>query len=48
MLLYAQGVQYAKGQFTLEAAIQFPLIQSQSELRQERNFSVFLGSRYIF
>ena len=48
MLLYAQGIQYAKGQFTVEAAIQFPLIQPQSEIRQERNFSVFLGSRYIF
>lgn len=48
MLLYAQGVQYAKGQFTLEAAIQFPLIQTESELRQKRNFSIFIGSRYIF
>ncbi len=48
MLLYAQGVQYAKGQFTIEAAIQFPLIQTQSEQRLERNLSVFLGSRYIF
>lgn len=48
LLLYAQGVQYAKGQFTIEASIQFPLIQTSSELRLERNYSVFLGSRYIF
>jgi len=48
LLLYAQGVQYAKGQFTVEAAIQFPLIQTSSQLRLERNFSVFLGTRYIF
>jgi len=48
LLLYAQGVQYAKGQFTVEAAIQFPLIQTSSEQRLERNFSVFLGTRYIF
>lgn len=48
LLLYAQGVQYAKGQLTIEAAVQFPLIQTSSILRLERNFSVFLGSRYIF
>jgi hypothetical protein len=48
LLLYAQGIQYAKGQFTVEAAIQFPLIQTSSEQRLERNFSVFIGTRYIF
>ena len=48
LLLYAQGIQYAKGQFTIEAAIQFPLIQTSSEQRLERNYSIFLGSRYIF
>lgn len=48
LLLYAQGIQYAKGQFTVEAAIQFPLIQTSSVQRLERNYSLFLGTRYIF
>ncbi len=48
MLLYAQGVQYAKGQFTVEAAIQFPLIQTASDQRLQRQFSVIFGTRYIF
>ena len=48
LLAYAQGVQYAKGQFTIEAAIQFPLIQTASDQRLQRNYSVFLGTRYIF
>lgn len=47
MLLYAQGIQYAKGQLTVEAAVQFPLIQTTPEERQ-RQVSVFLGTRYIF
>lgn len=48
LLAYAQGIQYAKGQFTIEAAIQFPLIQTASNQRLTRNYSVFLGTRYIF
>lgn len=47
LLLYAQGIQYAKGRLTVEAAVQFPLIQTISEEKQ-RNFSVFLGTRYVF
>jgi len=47
MLLYAQGIQYARGQVTVEAAIQFPLVQTISEL-EKRTFSVFLGTRYVF
>lgn len=47
MLLYAQGIQYAKGQLTVEAAVQFPLVQTLPEERK-RNVSVFLGTRYIF
>jgi hypothetical protein len=47
-LLYAQGIQYAKGQFTMEAAIQFPLIQNvHVENQNALNYSVFLGARYI-
>jgi len=45
LLAYAQGVQYAKGH---EAAVQFPLIQTASDQRLQRNYSVFLGTRYIF
>ena len=48
LLTYAQGIQYARGQFTIESAIQTPLIQSSSDQRIQRNYSVFLGARYIF
>jgi hypothetical protein len=47
MMLYAQGIQYAKNRFTIEAAMQFPLIQTISEA-EKRNFSIFLGARYVF
>ncbi len=47
LLMYAQGIQYAKGRLTVEAAIQLPLIQTISEEKQ-RNFSLFLGTRYVF
>jgi len=47
MLLYAQGIQYAKKQLTLEAAIQLPLIQTIPE-SNKRNYSVFIGTRYVF
>ncbi len=47
LMLYAQGIQYAKGRLTVEASVQFPLIQTVPEAGQ-RNFSLFLGTRYIF
>ena len=47
MMLYAQGIQYAKGRLTIETAIQLPLIQSVSE-EKERNFSIFIGTIYVF
>jgi len=46
-IFYAQGIQYAKGRLTVEAAIQTPLIQTVAE-EQKRNYSVFLGTRYVF
>lgn len=46
-LLYAQGIQYAKGKFTWEASLQLPLIQDEPE-ETKFNYSVFLGTRYIF
>lgn len=46
-LLYAQGIQYAKGKFTWEAAVQLPLVQDAPE-ESKFNYSVFLGTRYIF
>jgi len=45
-LLYAQGLQYAIKRLTVEAAIQFPLIQNNNSQNFER--SVFIGTRYIF
>ena len=47
MLLYAQGIQYAKGRLTVETAIQLPLVQTIVE-EQQLKFSLFLGTRYVF
>jgi hypothetical protein len=47
IMLYAQGIQYAKGRVTVEAAVQFPLIQLLPENRH-RNISVLVGTRYVF
>lgn len=47
LMLYAQGIQYAKGRVTIEAAIQFPLVQTVIGDAQ-RKLSVFLGTRYVF
>lgn len=44
LMLFAQGIQYAKGRLTLEAAVQVPLIQTQ-EIK--RRYSIFFGTRYI-
>ena len=48
LLLYAQGLQYARGRFTVEAAVQFPLIETRISGPRQRNYSVFLGTRYAF
>ncbi len=47
MLLYAQGIQYAKDRLTIEAAIQVPFIQEVNKANQ-RKYSIFLGTRYVF
>jgi len=47
LLLYAQGIQYAKGKITVETAIQFPLDQTISE-EEKRDYSLFLGTRFVF
>lgn len=46
MMLYAQGLQYAKGRYTFEAAVQVPLIQNRAFIR-ERNYSLLFGTRVI-
>lgn len=46
-LLYAQGIQYAVDDLTLEAAVQIPLVQDMAYF-QERKYSIFLGTRYNF
>lgn len=46
-MLYSQGIQYAKGQITVEAAIQFPLIQTISNELNARKRSIFVGMRYV-
>ncbi len=47
MMLYAQGVQYAIKQLTIETAIQFPLIQTEN-VPNPRQFSWLVGTRYVF
>lgn len=46
LLLYAQGIQYAKGRVTVEAALQLPLFQTLLP-EQRRIYSLFLGMRYV-
>ena len=45
-VLYAQGLQYAKGKWTFEIAYQFPVYQSNHFLHQ-RDYSLYIGSRII-
>lgn len=46
-MLFAQGIQYAKGRLTLEAAIQVPLVQNNID-QFRLNSNILLGTRYIF
>ena len=46
LMLFAQGIQYAKGRLTVEAAVQMPLVQTLPEILQ-RKYSIFFGTRYI-
>ena len=46
MLLYAQGIQYARKRVTLETAIQLPLYQTDLH-HGNRNYSLLFGARYI-
>jgi len=45
-LLFAQGVQYAKGRLTIEAAVQLPIYQQVNRYKLKTN--ILLGTRYIF
>ena len=47
-LLYAQGIQYAKGRLTLEVAVQIPIYQSESIQLYRLNSDILIGTRYIF
>ena len=46
-LLYAQGIQYARKQWTWETGVQFPLIQD-APVGQEFKHSIYLGTRFVF
>lgn len=46
LMLYSQGIQYAKGRMTIEAAFQWPLLQ-QVALERERLYSIYFGMRYV-
>ncbi|MEL6388787.1 MAG: hypothetical protein AAFQ02_01390 [Bacteroidota bacterium] len=45
-LLYAQGIQYAKGRWTWEVAVQVPLYQQVQ--RNALNSNLLVGARFIF
>ncbi len=47
LLLFAQGVQYVKNQWTYELALQFPVVQHVAQ-EHRRDFSVYVGTRYVF
>ncbi len=47
-LLYAQGIQYARGRLTVEFAVQVPLFQSEVIQRFRLNNDILIGARYIF
>ena len=47
LMLFAQGIQYVKNQWTYETSIQFPVIQHVAP-EHRRDFSLYIGTRYIF
>lgn len=47
MLLYAQGIQYARKNITFDLSVQVPLVNDVPDDRQFR-YSLFLGTRYTF
>lgn len=46
-LLYAQGIQYARKNFTFDFAVQAPLVNDFTD-GQKIKHSIFLGTRYTF
>ncbi len=46
-LLFAQGIQYARGKYIVEASLQLPLVQNMPELQKHKS-SLFIGGRYVF
>lgn len=46
-LLYAQGVQYAGKNYTIDVSVQVPLVNDVA-INRELNYSLFLGGRYTF
>jgi len=46
-LLYAQGIQYAGKNFTIDVSAQIPIVNDVEEDRALR-YSIFLGGRYTF
>lgn len=46
-LHYAQGIQYARDQVTLDFAVLIPLVQDIA-LREQRDYSILFGARYVF
>lgn len=46
-LHYAQGIQYARDQVTLDFAVLIPLVQDII-FREQRDYSILFGARYVF
>lgn len=47
LILFAQGIQYAKDQVTLDFSIQVPLVES-GEFAIDRKYKLLFGSRYVW
>jgi len=46
-LHYAQGIQYARDQITLDFAVLIPIVQDIA-FREQRDYSILFGARYVF
>jgi len=46
-LHYAQGIQYARDQVTLDFAVLIPLVQDIASI-EKRDYSILFGARYVF
>lgn len=46
-IFFAQGIQYARDQVTIEMAVQIPLVRNKLAA-VKRDYTLFLGARYVY